>query len=110
MEKKDLKSGMVVETRNGKLGLILLGSPNGDVIAGNGFDKGSWMTLNAFNSDLTNSVLSECDIIKVYCGKYNKTLGTKDECIWERVESVEVTLKEIADMKGVDVSLIKIVE
>lgn len=77
MKKSDLKTGHLVETRNGDIALVLLGTDRGDVITG-GFDiptnmpQTTWGPLDAYNDDLlyaTNSVfgiIPEGDIMKVY--------------------------------------------
>ena len=90
--KSDLKYGMIVELRNGYLGLVMT-----DFIA---FNDG-YYNLQDINEDLTdNDSLTELDIVKVYelCGEscLNKIFD-KDKLylIWERKEIVYMTLKAL---------------
>lgn len=98
MKKSDLKSGMVVEYRDGRKRLVV----NDDLIG----DDGS-LSLTYYNDDLKDneySVLdSDFDIIKVYRYKDNRSLSylLKDdnlELIWERKDN-KLTNKELKSTK-----------
>ena len=117
MKKEDLKSGMIVETRKGKLGIVLLDTANGDIIGGGAHinPKRTWMTLNALNDDLIYPSCYESDIVKVYkpgCG--NNIYGSFDVnsmlLVWERKEIIELTFEEVARELGVDPESLKIIK
>ena len=82
MKKKDLKNGMIVETRD-KHKLLVLGNK---IMSRNKYDL-----LTSYKSNLTSKVNEEFDIIKVYKIKSLYVLNDifKDEylsLIWEREE------------------------
>ena len=70
MKKSELRSGMLVETAAGKLGLVLLKSSRGNIIASDGHDGGdenrTWCPLDSLSEDLTYPGLPLSNIIKVY--------------------------------------------
>lgn len=112
MKKKDLRSGMVVETREGEKGLILLNSPQGDVIGGCGSTLNIWESLKNYNDYLKHDLFSGEDIMKIYTVEDNYNLGNLDiesNLIWERKENnVELTLQEIADKFDIAVENLRI--
>lgn len=82
MKKKDLKNGMIVETRD-KHKLLVLGNK---IMSRNKYDL-----LTSYKSNLTSKVNEEFDIVKVYNIKNLYVLNDifKDEylsLIWEREE------------------------
>ena len=82
MKKKDLKNGMIVETRD-KHRLLVLGNK---IMSRNKYDL-----LTSYKSNLTSKVNEEFDIVKVYKIKNLYVLNDifKDEylsLIWEREE------------------------
>ena len=82
MKKKDLKNGMIVETRD-KHRLLVLGNK---IMSRNKYDL-----LTSYKSNLTSKVNEEFDIVKVYNIKNLYVLNDifKDEylsLIWEREE------------------------
>lgn len=116
MKKEDLRSGMIVETRNRKLGIVLLNTTNGDIIGGAGGNENinTWKPLDSFDDNLSSD-FPQCDIVKIYNASSNMYFGTFDtsklNCIWERpVDIKELTMEEIADKFGIDVSLLRIVK
>jgi hypothetical protein len=118
MKKEDLRSGMVVVTREGNKGIVLLGTTNGNVIGGCGDPySGSWKSFDAITDDLTSRAGgSEYDIVKIYDADSNKNLGTinldKLQLIWERSEPkfVELTIEQIAEKLGINAELLKIIK
>lgn len=88
MEKSDLKSGMIVELRNGKIGQVFLDCVGvRDIIAN--IDENEWYNLENYTKDFKNTLYNEHDIIKVYKpemkGMY--CLSTKErelKLIWEK--------------------------
>lgn len=87
--KKDLKTGMIVRTKDNKLAMVLLNTNNGDIVSG----KDYWCPLNSYLDNLTYvyDYAPEADILEVY-QPYNNSdyLGTGglnlDSCelIWQR--------------------------
>lgn len=113
--KSDLKTGMVVEYRNGSRRLVLRDyqGTGEDLLIGD-----RWSSFNFYNEDLTySSGDKDYDIMKVYVAiNYCDTLYLLDskccKCrvVWERKEIKEVTLEQIAEKFGVDVKRLRIKE
>ncbi len=95
MKKKDLRTGMQVEQRNGTRKVVLLDTKSGNVIVRvNGSEHGD---LGGYNNDLTCGHDEQFDIMKVYSsyqitdfliGKFDE-----DEIIWQRNPSIEINVK-----------------
>lgn len=109
--KKDLKTGMLIECANGTLGIIMLGTTNGDVIASDGLRQGRrFGVLKNYDNDLcrTNRNFYEKDIIKVY--DMDNPINNMDRAsfdfthrklIWERKEEIiEYTMEELENKLG----------
>jgi len=100
--KKDLKTGMWIETRNGKKGIVLLGvgAESKDIISGK-----IWCPLSTYDEDLTDIDASkEYDIVKVYQPTSNdEYLRSEDvnnfELLWKRIEKTQ---------KQIDIELIEL--
>ena len=98
MKKNELKSGMVVEYRDGDKRLVI----DNDLIGDDGH-----LTLTNYNDYLKNGLFSDLDIIKVYKYKspcpFNALLENNNlDLIWERKES-ELTDKEIEILNALKV-------
>ena len=97
MTRGELMTGMVVETRDGKKGIVLRDTPKGDIISGE-----VWMPLDAYTQNLLYDGVygdtDEADIMKVYLPKNNRDFQklqvAYDGIIWERDE-------EDADIEGI---------
>ena len=94
MKKKDLKTGMRVETRNGETFIVMLNS-NRRTNYKDGFVIGeSFHSILNYNDDLTCSFSPKYDIMKVY--SYINvtdmvTLGaTSHTPVWEKPESFKM--------------------
>jgi hypothetical protein len=117
MKKEDLKSGMIVEDRIGNLGMVLLNTTDGDIIGGgtDDFTDGEriWRPLENVKDDLTGREKAS-DIVKIYNGASNYHFGTFNtevlNCIWERLEPIEMTIGEIATKLGIDANRLKIIK
>ena len=108
MKKQELKTGMLVETRIGNFGLVMLDTPNGDIIAGDGTNYcREWYSLENMNDDLTNKnvTVTESDVVRVYGMGYNieaASFSTKFRLLlWERQEEVVMTIEEIEKKLGI---------
>lgn len=108
--KKDLKTGMVVKTRNNIMWLVL----NNKLISDTNFCVLSW-----YNEDLTTKGPSDFDIVEVYdkveCWSdgLSKGLSYVDgkefgTLVWKRKEIKEVTMQEIADILNIPVDELRI--
>jgi len=106
MQKKDLKSGMVIVLRNGERGLVLLNTSRGDIVGGcdgasKEFDT-TWTSLNSIQKNLKHPDDKDYDVIEIYNSDNNYSFGTLDidelKLIWERESKiVELTIDEIID-------------
>lgn len=111
--KDDLKTGMVVEYKNGERRLVIrdgidiLTSTNG------------WTSINNFLPDLCNKKGDDSlTIMRVYYGYIAEKSGTIDDTLkwggdllWERPkEKVELTLEQIADKFNIPVEQLRIKE
>ena len=110
MTKKELKTGMVVEYRNGDKRIVLLDTPIGDALIGNI----GWVDLYYYTNDLRNATASGFDIVAVYEPYHKREMRSlcwnEQKCIWRRSEVKEVTLSEIAEKFGVAVENIRVKE
>lgn len=119
--KQDLKTGMIIELRNGKKAMILLGTKNGDIFGGEIYGSLDNFDYNLKNNtpynDLSKKYVEQIDIIKVYQpilnylsnGIFGKNTDNYD-LIWERREEPhprEMTVKEIEKELGYSVKIVK---
>jgi hypothetical protein len=100
MKKSDLKTGMWVETRDGKLAMVLLNTENGNIISGK-----TWMPLDSINENLEYKYEEKnYDIVKIYQPIFNRDYLNDSETyenanrtlIWER----EKPTKEISSTEA----------
>lgn len=90
--KNDLRDGMIVEYRNGKMRLVI-----GNQLLG--LDKGEWNDLSTYHEDLNNTVSSDFTIDRVYVKNKDvidiKLLFCIDylKLIWKR-EVKEISVSE----------------
>lgn len=109
--KSDLKTGMIVETREGIKYVVLLNACMfGDLIV-NGNDL-CWNGLSNYNDELIeHHGYNELDIVKVYKPKHPYTIHTFEEdaleLIWEREEYKEMTIAEIEKELGYSIKIVK---
>lgn len=75
MQKSELKTGMVIETRAGEFGMVLRGMPNQPdaetdfVVAERGASNRTWGSIDMWNDDLTSihAITGKgSDIVRVY--------------------------------------------
>lgn len=107
--KSNLKSGMVVEMRDGNKYLVV----DTLLIGESDFD-----CLDDYNCDLTNSFgFSELDLVKVYEASYAWARGLKSgiihgDILWERTTMPRITLtkKEVAQRLGINPNLLDITD
>lgn len=112
MKKSDLKTGMVVETRNGEKYLVMLEPDCKDMELIN--FKGGYMPLYYYNNELifTEQSVQGFDVVKVYSvGWTICDLLSDKECmefklIWERNEPKEMTIEEIEEELGYKIKIV----
>lgn len=97
MKKSDLKSGMVVEYRDGRRRLVIWMEEMKKLVF---VGEDGWQGDESYNDDLTVQNYQELDIVKVYQAvqgyNFNKMLNVgQDELIWSREDdSKEITAEE----------------
>lgn len=108
MELKDLKTGMVVELRNGDKYLVI--NQDGKL---NGIRENSYITFNslyAHKSDMTWPADSFLDVVKVFrpvLTGFEYMLKDERNCIWTRDEKRKMTVSEICKELGYEVEIVK---
>lgn len=112
MKKSDLKTGMVVETRNGEKYLVMLNPDCEDMELIN--FNGGYMPLYYYNNELIPAKLftRDFDVVKVYSvGWTIRDLLSDKECmefklIWKREEQKEMTIEEIEAELGYKIKIV----
>ena len=84
--KKDLKNGMVVETREGNRYMVI-----GDRIMR---DVG-YIPLNLYTDDLREASNSQFDIMKVYDVQYHLNLNDNEYALWERPNDRDIAIGDV---------------
>lgn len=111
MKKSDLKTGMVVETRNGEKYLVMLGPDcEGRELINFGY---GFMPLSRYaNNLMIKTGDEEFDIMKVYsvegsiCWLLRDKKRMNFELIWQRKEIKEMTVKEIEKELGYKIKIV----
>ena len=108
MTLQDLKTGMVVETRDGGKYMIV----NLDVgLFGIGMN--CYITLDGeqpHKSNMTWPDNSDLDIMKVFkpaLNEFSRMLSDERNCIWNREEVRKMTVSEICKELGYEVEIVK---
>ena len=106
----DLKTGMIVKTREGKYYIIMRDFIDcGDILAGlsdNNRISESWTSLSKYNQDMTHSELPSLDIVNVYASSVY-SVDTPTRLLWQSEEYKEVTMKEIEEKFGCKVKIVE---
>ena len=114
MNKSDLRTGMIVVTRDGDEYMVMLGASYAELTS-DPFDvivsKNGWIPLHRYSDDLNLKAddMPEFNIVAVYSPLRAASLWRKDiannrswKCIWKREEpSVEMTVAEIEKKLGI---------
>lgn len=122
MKKSDLKTGYLVVTRDGHEYVVYLNvltnyqrdkKPE-DIIVYNQGDSRRWNGLDTYNEDLTyKGKENKNDIMEVYMLYHPFTLQDMTYCeqmrklLWQREEPKELTIKEIEEILGYSIKIIK---
>lgn len=109
MTLNDLKTGMIVTTRNGN-SYIVMRDFLGDIsvlagISDNKTISRQWINMIWYEQDLTCTDISRLDIISVYSSD-PCDIDIKKGLIWERKEYKEVTMQEIEEKFGCKVKIV----
>lgn len=103
----DLKTGMIVKTREGKYHIIMRDFiDQGDILAGLSYDNrisNSWINLSKYNQDMTHSEIPSLDIVDVYASSVYSA-DTPTRLIWERCK--QVTINELEEKFGCKVKIV----
>lgn len=100
MKKSELKTGMLVQTRKGEFGLVLLNTSMGDIIGGDGQEDKTWSRLNAYDDNLNYTADNDFDIVKVYSlnhTKYGASFSLKDRHVLFDRQHIKVKLNDYID-------------
>lgn len=103
--KKDLKSGMVVELKNGSKRLII--ECDEELIC---VEISNADFVSQYNEDLTHSVHKHLDIQKVFnypTISLNYVVERNKKAIWERKAPKEMTVAEIEKELGYPIKIVK---
>ena len=83
----DLKTGMIVKTREGKYNIVMRDFiDDGDILAGisyNNVISNTWISFSRYNKDMTHSALPNLDIVSVYSSSVY-SVDTPKKLLWER--------------------------
>ena len=106
----ELKTGMIVETRNGNAYIVMRDFIDyGDVLAGLSDSDNitnTWESLDDYNKDMTHPTIAFLDIMSVYAS-YPYSADTPKRLLWERKEYKEVTMKVIEEKFGCKVKIVE---
>lgn len=109
MTLNDLKTGMIVETRDGNSYIVMRDFvDSGDVLAGFSDSTditNSYMELSDYKQDMKHDELSGLDIMSVYIS-YLHCIDIPKKLLWEREEYKEVTMQEIEEKFGCKVKIV----
>ena len=110
MTLNDLKTGMIVTTRNGdshivmrdfgKVGDILAGLSDSDNILN------SYIELSNYEQYLKHKKSPGCDIMSVY-SSYPQGIDIARSLLWKREEYREVTMREIEEKFGCKIKIVE---
>ena len=113
--KSDLESGMHIKLRKeDDWRIVLLGTYEGDILLNEEGDD--YLYLKDYNEDLTDQFDSQFDIVQVVrpCPRDILSPGRWSVCrpdyLYNREDTVEVSMEEIAEKFGVDVKRLRIKE
>lgn len=106
----DLKTGMIVKTRDGLSHIVMRGFNNtwGDILAGLSDSKyisNTWSRLSEYTQDMKIPGLPNLDIMEVYI-TVPYSVDIPDKLLWKRDKYKEVTMSDIEEKFGCKVRII----
>lgn len=94
MTKSELKTGMLVEYRDGGKRMVLVDTPVGDVLMGNTY----WKNFDNYRDDLCHNLHEPLDIVAVYEPHHKREMNLlywkEQKCIWRRSEVISGKCKK----------------
>lgn len=110
-DKSDLRTGMIIVTKKGSEGVVMLNTIKGDIIASDGCNKfNRWCELDHYKNDLTYQYCPHSDIVQVW--ESNRSDSNRDflvgfdkgTLLWEREKpKIELTMEQIAKKFDIDI-------
>ena len=105
MKKSELKSGMVVESRNGNRYVLI--EIFGELTL---VRDGGWNYIDNYNEDLNNSI-HDLDIVNVYdgirAGFEEITNVSGSRLLWSRYEKKKMTVSQIEKQLGYEIEIVR---
>lgn len=98
LSKEDLKTGMIVVIKGGEVGTVLLGTANGDIVAGD-----TWFPLDSHTRRTITHVyqpLANCNYISAYVSKPMTLHHLRDTKCYSLVWSCEDVEQAIRDKEN----------
>lgn len=109
MKLDDLKTGMIVTTRNGDSHIVMRDFVDSeDILAGisdNENITNSYTELSYYKQDMKHKQLPGLDIMSVYTS-YSYGIDISKKLLWQREEYKEVTMKEIEEKFGCPIRIV----
>lgn len=109
MELNDLRTGMIVKTRDGKCYIVMRDFAGvRDILAGLSDSDNitnSYTELSYYNQDMKHNLLPELDIVSVYTS-YSHGIDISKKLLWQREKYKEVTMQEIEEQFGCKVKIV----
>lgn len=109
MRLDELKTGMIVKTREGKYHIIMKDFiDSGDILAGISCNNilNSYIELSHYEQDMKHKQSPDCDIMSVY-SSYPGDINIPRMLLWKREEEYKiVTMKEIEEKFGCKVKIV----
>ena len=117
MKKSELKSGMIIELRNGDVGLVLLNTgrtEHNDTVVAAGSSAGcTWGGLCSWDENLIydEGQRDIFDIVKVYAMSNNKDCAGfqasyRGDLLWSRSSEKEMTKGEVEEALGYKIKIV----
>ena len=110
MTLNDLKTGMIVKTREDNSYIVMRDFVDaGDILAGLSDSTeitNSYIKLSDYKQDMKHDGLSGLDIMSVYIS-YLHCIDIPKKLLWKREEYMEVTMSEIEEKFGCKVKIIE---
>lgn len=104
MKKSDLRSGMVVKTKEG-MKYLLIEAREELILVG----KEEWTTLRHYRDDLLHDIYNDLDIVEIYAtnhGTFNDMIEF-GRLIWKRENKKKMTVSQIEKELGYEIEIVR---
>lgn len=108
MTKSDLRTGMVVQLRTGNRYIVYKNTTGNDLICNSTFYN--TRELTEYNESMCSCVNNSFDIVKVWNPRESNDYGdayANLDILWERHETKKLTVKQVSELLGYSVEIIK---